>query len=275
MISQEQAVDESTKEVEFLSRKILDLNKKLIKSEKAKSGFLSLVASELNNPMTALLGLVPRLKPLVDSPQYPIFDLVYEQVLQLNFLIENVVAAAEIESGESTLSHAQTHISQIVDEIINEFRYKLGEKALLFEIESEKSEPIVTDPQKIDLIVKNLIANACMYADTDSVVRIILEQSNKEYSIRVENMGKGADIRYEAELFNRFLDAPHGHHGLGLGLSIVRNYTELLGGNMRYKASDGKVLFSVILPLNHKLPDSCAIGSDEFIFESFDDAIEL
>lgn len=268
-------LEETKKEVEFLSRKILDLNKKLIESEKAKSGFLSLVASELNNPMTALVGLVPRLEPLVGSPQHEIFNVVYEQLLQLNFLIENIVAAAEIESGENTLSHARTHIAQIVEEIMNDFRTKTKEKNLLFAIEAETSDTFITDPKKLDLILKNLISNACVYADADSLIQIRILQSSNECRIEIENTGKGAEVEYEAELFNRFSSAPSAHHGLGLGLSIARHYAELLNGRLTYRAENGSVIFTIVLPLISSVSDSCAIGSDEFMFEPFDDAIEL
>lgn len=271
----EKNTEDTNKEIEFLSRKILDLNKKLIESEKAKSAFLSLVASELNNPMTVLLGLVPRLKPDENSQQLPIFNLVNEQVLQLNFLIENVVAAAEIESGEGTLSHSQTNMAKIVDEIINDFRYKTNEKSLMFIINSDERENIVTDPKKIDLILKNLIANACIYSQNSSTIYITLSKTETDYTIEIQNVGKAAEIEYEAQLFHRFLNGPDGHHGLGLGLSIVRHYTELLNGRLVYKAENDTVTFTVILPLSHDASNSCAIGSDDFMFESFDDAIEL
>jgi signal transduction histidine kinase len=73
------------KEIVFLSNKLLDMNKRLIESEKAKSRFLSLVANELNNPMTALLGLIPHLKP--DHPEEnDIFSLAHQEALLLNFV---------------------------------------------------------------------------------------------------------------------------------------------------------------------------------------------
>lgn len=275
MIENVQTIEEATKEIEFLSRKILDLNKKLIESEKAKSSFLSLVASELNNPMTVLVGLVPRLKPEDNSRQLPIFNLVNEQVLQLNFLIENVVAAAEIESGEGTLSHAMANVAQIADEILTGFRYKSSEKSLIFVVDADEHGLIVTDPKKIDLILKNLISNACMYAENNSIVHIRLIHNENDYTIEIQNAGHAVEVQYEAQLFNRFLNAPDGHHGLGLGLSIVRHYTELLNGRIMYKADNNGVTFTVVLPMSHELSNACAIGADEFMFESFDDAIEI
>jgi signal transduction histidine kinase len=90
-------------EVTFLSRKILDLNKQLIESEKAKSRFLSLIASELNNPMTALLGIIPHLIPPSGDPREAVFELLHEEALLLDSRIQNLVAASEIEGGDNGL----------------------------------------------------------------------------------------------------------------------------------------------------------------------------
>lgn len=275
MIVDEKNMEDTNKEIEFLSRKILDLNKKLIESEKAKSRFLSLVASELNNPMTVLKGLVPRLKPDEDSTQSAIFELVDEQVYELNFLVANVVAASEIESGESTLSHALIDVGVIVDEIIDEFRYRTKSKSLLFTVMIEEERKVVCDPQKIAIILKNLIANACSYGRENSLIHLSVDYSEDIMTIRIDNHGDAPQVRYDAELFQRFADGPEGQHGLGLGLSIVRAYTEMMGGKIAFYHDDHQMSFRVDFPISQGGFDACAIGADEFLFESFDPAIEM
>ncbi|MFZ3052743.1 MAG: ATP-binding protein, partial [Sulfuricurvum sp.] len=59
------------------------------------------------------------------------------------------------------------------------------------------------------------------------------------------------------------------------GLSIARELCERLGGTIDYDSQDSTVTFTMIFPLQTTLPDSNACGSNEFLFESFDDAIEL
>lgn len=267
--------EEALREVEFLSRKILDLNKKLIESEKAKSKFLSLVASELNNPMTTLLGMIPKLEPLPDSTKHTIYDFVYDQALHLHCLIENVVAAAEIESGESDLCYADTHLIQIVDDLGRDIRYRMKEKNLLMIVDNEIEGSIVTDPKKINLILKNMIMNACQYAHKDSEIKVHLSKRKDYFSIIVENVGDAPHVTYTAELFNRFSEGPDGLHGLGLGLSIIRNYVELLGGGIDYESIGNKIIFTAHFPFSTEQSNSCAIGSDEFLFESFGDSIEM
>ncbi|MDP1784081.1 MAG: HAMP domain-containing sensor histidine kinase [Sulfuricurvum sp.] len=271
----EKKCEDSCEEIAFLSRKILDLNKQLIESEKAKSKFLSLVANELNNPITALLGMIPHLAPKGDEKREGIFALVYEEALILDFRIQNLVAAAEIESGEINLSHALVDIIEVVNEAINALKYPIKAKNVRIEIENRLEHKIVSDPQKLYLIIKNLLANGCCYGIAGGIINVDIRENGSAVIIAIKNQGHGPDVEYKPQVFTRFAHGPDGGHGLGLGLSIVRDLSELLGGSMDYVADDSSVTFAVTLPLETTSSDSEACGSNEFLFESFDDAIEL
>lgn len=252
-------------EVAFLSRKILDLNKRLIESEKAKSRFLSLVANELNNPMTALLGLIPRLKPIDDASRKAIFALVHQEVLMLNFRIQNLVAAAQIESGEIDVSYAQVDVESVIKEAVEDLKYSIKEKDIIISIHNTLSRPVVSDPQKLYLILKNLIANGCAYGLDRGIVDISVHEDSSTLKIAVNNQGHAPTVELKPQVFTRFADGPGGKHGLGIGLSVVRALCESLDGSVDYAADKKWVTFTVTLPLD----------SEELLFESFDGAIEL
>ncbi len=275
LFCKEKKYENACEEIAFLSHKVLDLNKQLIESEKAKSHFLSLVASELNNPMTGLLGMIPHLKPQGNDRLEAIFALVHEEVLLLNSRIQNLVAAAEIESGEMDVANASVDPKALVEEVIEAFKYKLKNKKITLIVESTLTDKIVSDPKKLYLILKNLLANACDYGDAGAVVRVNIEQKDATVTIAVENQGCGPNVEHKPQVFTRFVHGMEGLHGLGLGLSISRELCERLGGSIDYVVGDGTVTFTVTLPLKTVIPDSLACGSDEFLFESFDDAIEL
>jgi signal transduction histidine kinase len=262
-------------EVAFLSRKILELNKQLMESEKAKTRFLSLIANELNNPMTALLGLVPRLSPEEDDPKYPIFSIVHAEVLLLGSRIENLVAAAEIEGGTMEISHALTSPAALIEEALEEFKYKLRDKEIHVEIENTLSEKIICDPKKLYLILKNLLANACDYGDPKSKVFIRITEEAERVIISITDQGEGPKVQYKPQIFTRFVPRNEGQHGLGLGLSVSRELCELLDGSIDYSVDERSVTFTVSLPRLTQNADSEACGSNEFLFESFDDALEL
>lgn len=264
-----------SEEIAFLSRKILDLNKQLIESEKVKSRFLSLIASELNNPMTALLGMIPHLAPPAGDPREEIFELAHDEALLLESRIQNLVAASEIESGVMDVTHASVNPEKLVEEAIEEFKYKLKRKNISVIVESSLKEKIVTDPKKLYLILKNIIANACDYGDSDAIVTIHIDQKDFEVVITVKNRGHGPNVKYKAQVFTRFAEGMEGSHGLGLGLGIARELCGLIDGKIDYETDVTSVTFTVTIPMQAVQADSEACGSNEFLFESFDDAIEL
>jgi len=264
-----------TEEVAFLSRKILELNKQLIESEKAKSRFLSLIASELNNPMTALLGMIPHLAPMSGDSREDIFEFIHDEALLLNSRIQNLVAASEIESGRVDVTFALVNPKILIEEAAEGFKYKLKRKNLKIIIESTLEEKIVSDPKKLYLILKNVLANACDYGEANGVVHVIITKSDHSVTIAIKNQGQGPDVEYKAQVFTRFAPGTEGTHGLGLGLSIARELCVQMLGSIDYEVNGTTVIFTVTLPLQESIADSEACGSNEFLFESFDDAIEL
>jgi signal transduction histidine kinase len=262
-------------EFTFLNRKILDLNKQLMESEKGQSCFLSLVACELNNPMTALLGMIPHLSPPIGDPKEGIFQMVHEQALLLASRIENLVAASEIEGGQIELSHALVDPKALIDEAIVEFTYRLRAKKITVEIEDNLHEKIVSDPKKLYMIIKNVLANACDYGDAQSVVQVRIGCKEENVEIAITNQGKGPSVKHKPEVFTRFSPRNEGQHGLGLGLSIAREFCTLLEGNIDYDVDDTSVTFTITLPLTEENCNCDASGSNEFMFESFDGACEV
>lgn len=269
-----EACEEGCDEVAFLSRKILELNKQLIESEKAKSRFLALVASELNNPMTALLGMIPHLSSRKEN-EGSICETVHAEALELDFRIQNLVAAAQIESGEVDLSWASADLVTIAHEAIDSLKYGLNEKKIIVSINDTFRSPFVTDPQKLYMILKNLIANGCAYGAAEGLIEIGIRAEGDNVTIHVTNQGEGPNVAFKPQVFTRFAEGPGGAHGLGLGLSVVRHYCELMEGSLDYMVGEGTVTFAVTLPIGIAEAESTACGSNEFLFEPFDGALEI
>lgn len=262
-------------EIEFLSRKLLELNKQLIESEKAKTAFLSLVASELHNPMTALLGMLPRFVPAEGDSKAGIFDLMHEEALNLEFRIQNIVEAAKIESGICDLTYASVDMETLIQEVLESLKYLIRTKRVVLILDVQIDEPIVTDPYKIYLMVKNILSNACLYGEMEGLIEIKATSTDSGMTLMVKNQGERPYVEFKPQIFTRFAYGPDGKHGLGIGLSVVRHLCDSLSGTIDYTWSDGSVSFLLTLPHKGIAAESSACGSNEFLFESFDDALEL
>lgn len=264
---------ENMQEIEFLSKKILDLNKQLIESEKAKSKFLSLVANELNNPMSAILGLVGHLEPQGEPKKSAILELLQEEASKLDFHVQNLVAAAELESGELENSYALVLVSDIVDDVKKALKYRLRGKNISIELNGQSE--IVSDASKLFLVLKNIVANAIDYGESNSVVTIE-SKTDESTTISITNIGKPPAVEHKPQVFTRFAHDASGAHGLGIGLSIAKGLCERLDGAIDYNSDERSVSFVITLPkLSNALISANACGANEFLFEKFDDAFEL
>lgn len=262
-------------EVAFLSKKIIDLNKKLMESEKNKSLFLSLVANELNNPMSVILGLLPKLSTQDAQKREKIIDLLTQESLHLDFHIQNLMAAAEIEGGLVSISSASFDIHTIINDTLEYLRYWIDENNLQVAVIDHLEAKIVSDPTKLFLILKNLVANAAQHATKGSTISIQLTGRENEICIKISNRGDVPHVKHKAEIYTRFASGPASAHGLGIGLSIVRGLCELMDGTIDYDVENDTVIFTVTLPRKDLEAQMEAEGEGEFYFESFDDAVEL
>ncbi len=267
--------DIENEEVTFLSRKILDLNKQLIDSEKAKSRFLSLVANSLINPISVLLNMIPHLAPKNDERNEKIYKMVHEQALVLDFRIQNLLAAAEIENGQVSISYALIDPIELVNEAIGSLKYAIAVKNIQINVKNTLEHKVVSDPQKLYIIIRNLLDNGCFFGIENGIIDVTIGQDDSKILISVKNQGEGPKVEYKPQVFTRFAHGPEGYHGLGLGLSVVRDLCELMDGTVDYDSDASTVTFTVTLPLETSLKNSDACGSNEFLFESFDNAIEL
>lgn len=273
---QERTMQENLEnEVVFLSKKILELNKKLIESEKAKSRFLSLVTSELNNPMTVLISIFARLEVQMCEKNKALYPILNQEVLNLEFKIKNLMMAARIENGDLDISHALVAPLDIIDEVIESLKYVIQEKKIHLHVSDLIKEKIIGDPEIIYTIAKNLISNAALYSLEGSGVEIILDKQKSLFTLSVKNDGKAPSFEHKPEIFTRFCDDPKGEHGLGIGLSIVRSLCEYFNGSVDYFVNEESITFIATLTLDEKTPNSQALGCGEFLFDSFEDAIEL
>ena len=246
-------------EIAFLSHKILDLNKKLAESEKAKTRFLSLVTGELNDPVSMLLGLIPQLKPLDKNG-----DSLHSETLKLHSHIQNIIAASAIESGVLTLLCEPFDPEEVMTEALFDLRYVIKDRNITVAFHDGFASPVIADTPKISLILKNLLANACIHGKAESTVDVSIEQSCGMIIISITNRVEGGEMPREPEIFSRFSSGPGGH-GLGIGLSVVRELCEYMNGDIEYVRREWSVTFTARVPYESTPPDP----------ERFNDAVEF
>lgn len=273
----------SIQEMEFMTKKLLDLNEKNNQAQEVKSKFLSLIKNEFNNPMSSLLNIVNMMIKKSDYPNkmLELSEMMKMELLKLDFSLKNIFAASEIEAGEIANAYSNVELKDIFDEVTEYFSYLIKEKSLQVTYTSRCDEKIISDSQKINIILLNLISNACEYSFNDSRINVIVDCDEQNYSIAVEDFGEGIAQDHAKDIYNRFAHFESGQTrrtaGLGLGLSVTRGMTEALEGSIDNITKDGKTIFIISIPKvnSEQVTISQGVGSNEFIFDNSDGVVEF
>lgn len=276
--------NETLKEMEFLTKKLYDLNQKLRDTDKVKGEFLSLIKNVFNNPMSSLLNLSRMMQKNEDSPQtQKIKAFIQTELLKLDFQLNNIFTAAEIEAGEISNYFSEVNIETIFDEALLSFGYIIEQKNLRIKKEIDIDKKVISDAKKIRTILLNLISNACEYSFRDKEVRFSAYLEEGQLILLVANVGDILLKEHKKDVFNRFKKvdqnskARESVEGLGLGLSVTNALVESLEGEIDYDSNEQETVFMVTINIQtqDRTDVSMNESANEFLFEDFDDMKEF
>lgn len=256
------------------------VNEKLRQSESLKTDFLSNIRNEINNPLASIMGLT---KQIVDKKAdadraLEIAGMIYHEAFDLDFQLRNIFAAAELEAGETTPSVAMVDVAALVRNQLAAFGHKASEKKVSMDLQCLCPDgdgiTFKTDPEWLQKIVSNLLANAIEFCDEGKSVTLRAWRDNVHLNIAITDEGPGIPEADRKKVFDRFVQLDAGvrkrHKGHGLGLSIVKALVEMLNGSIKLTANEGTgCVFTVSLAeIETGLPVDVTSGDgNEFIFE--------
>lgn len=239
-----------------------DVNQKLSESEALKSHFLSNIRNEINNPLTAILGLAENiLSEDAESLEniHAMARMIHQEADNLDFQLRSIFAAAEIEAGEAHLHISKVDVNALINRVIETLHQCPEAKNVNVEfvndivVESGKIFLFKTDPEKFHLIISHLLSNAIEFGHEGNHIQIKASQGNGELLITVQDSGIGIDKADHERIFDRFVQLDEGvtkrYKGHGLGLSVTKSAVELLNGSISLVSEAGNgSLFSVKIP---------------------------
>lgn len=233
----------------FNQRKTLELAKqKAEESDKLKSAFLSNMAHEIRTPMHGILGFADLLKTTVlsaDQMQEYIAIIEKSSGRMLN-TITDLIEISKIESGQALLTFSMVDVNTMMESTYAAFKPEADKKGLHFQL-IESLEPgakiIRTDREKMETILTKLLKNAIKYTPK-GFVKLGYEDKGKYLRFYVKDDGIGVEKEKQKSIFDHFTQADNSlsksYDGVGLGLSITKDYVEMLGGSIWVESKPGK-----------------------------------
>ncbi len=299
-LSDGELIEELKKRLDEKNRALYDLraatksleetNSKLRESESLKSDFLSNMKNEINNPLTGLVTLSGELATMEISPDNDgqsekmyknIAAMVHFEALNLDYLIRNVLVAAELEAGEVELRITKIDVKSLLADVLNAFIPLIEEHDINVITESPDSLFINSDAEKIGFAMSNLISNGIVFNRKGGNLTISLKESDDKFLFSVCDEGIGINPRDQKSIFDRFKQLDEGRSkkfkGQGLGLSVTQAIADLLEGSIKIESAEGKgSTFTLIIP-NMAEADSegLSVEGTEFFFDDDDDETEF
>ena len=223
-----------------------------------KDEFLATLSHELRTPLNAILGWAQLLTSHdIDEGELELgLETIERNARAQTRLIEDLLEMSRIVSGKVRLDVQPTDLVTVIDSAVEAIRFSADSKSVTVRtILDPLAAPVSGDPTRLQQIVWNLASNAVKFTPKGGKVEIRLARVNSHIELAVSDTGVGISPEFLPHVFERFRQADSSttrkHAGLGIGLSIAKQLTELHGGTLRAqsKGTGEGSTFILSLPL--------------------------
>lgn len=220
------------------------------KNERMKADLITNVSHDIKTPLTSIINYVNLMKmEQTDNERMQNYiNVLDEKSQRLRQLTEDLVEASRISSGNISLQLTRINLVELIYQTAGEFNEKFEAKDLTT-ITKLPNEPVVimADGRRIWRVVENLYNNVAKYALAHTRVYVTMEVVDRQVEFSIKNISEQPLNAQGADLTERFTrgDESRTTEGSGLGLSIARNLTTIMGGKFAIKL-DGDLFAAVI-----------------------------
>lgn len=225
------------------------------KASRAKDEFLAMLGHELRNPLAPIVTALELIKLKNSNTLTLELAVIDRQVEQLQRLVDDLLDMSRITQGKVELKKEAVEIHSVLQRAIEDIRPLFGKKrhAIITNFQ-ELNVQVNGDVTRLLQVFTNLLINAAKYTDPGGCLWITTRVKGEQVTVAFKDNGTGIDEKLLPRLFNMFeqgaatIDRSKG--GLGIGLTIVKNFVELHGGTVT-ATSEGTgrgATFTVSLP---------------------------
>lgn len=228
-------------------------NEELIKINKELDSFVYSVSHNLRAPLMSVLGLI-NLVQLEnrnrDDGMNDYIQMMQHSIHKLDDTLKEILDYSR--NARSALNVAEVDIHKLIEDAFERLKYIQGSGTISKSIEITGSNSFHTDPYRLSVIVNNLVSNAIKYRDpnkVDQTIRVSLNITDTQLEMVLADNGIGIAKEFIHKIFEMFYRATERSEGAGLGLYIVRETVDKLGGKITVSSAPGKgTTFVLSLP---------------------------
>lgn len=245
-------------EIEKANALIMEQSTTLREVDKMKSRFFANISHELRTPATLISGMLELMaEGSMSEKEKARVQTALGNSRKLNAIVEEMLDLTRLEAGKVELKKKKVQVHSLLNRITKPFDSLLQKNKIRF-INDIEALPVYADLDEMyfEKIINNLIYNAIKFTEDGGWMRVSthLSQDKNRIEIQISDSGSGIATEDLPHIFERFYQShsgaqKHDVRGTGIGLSLVKEFTELHGGEVSVSSSIGKgSIFSVSFP---------------------------
>jgi len=249
-----------------LVKDLSESNRQLEQINGFQKKFFAMVAHDVKNPLTAILGysevLGMKLKGM--AAELKCAEHIHSAARTLNVLISDLVDLAAIESGKLRVNIGALDLIQVVGEVKSRIDVVAQQRKIAFSIELPPAVPALAgDPARVGQVIQNLCTNAIQYTNEGGSVRVRVDATPEWVTVSVIDTGIGIKKEDLPRVWERFFQTQEAQAmrkaGFGLGLKISREIVQMHGGDIGIESEYGKgSRFYFTIPVQKSAPAPAA-----------------
>lgn len=228
--------------------------------DRMKSTFVSIASHELRTPLNAILGYADMLQENVYGPlserQSGVLERIVANTGHLLSLVGNLLDQAQIEAGTLTLNALPLVPSDLVKDVLGVMDVLAQPKGLELtsHVADDLPPTLLGDRRRLQQILINLVGNAIKFTEEGKVHVQTYRADETHWVLEVSDTGRGISPEAQTYIFEPFRQADEPlvreYTGAGLGLSIVKQLTDMMGGRIELESELGRgSTFTIVLPI--------------------------
>ncbi|MCL5128787.1 PAS domain-containing sensor histidine kinase [Algibacter sp. L4_22] len=246
--------DEEIKKRIDAQNEISNALKKEKELNELKTKFLSLVSHEFKTPLSGILTSAMLLSKYKLTEQQERRDkhikTISDKVHYLNNILNDFLSIEKLETGKMNYKLTTFKLSKVVNEVVYNANMLLKDGQKINYPENIDDYSMHQDEKILELALSNLVHNAIKYSSENTIVDIHIKQDNTYTTFDIKDNGIGIPIKDQKRIFNRYFRAENAllEQGTGIGLNIVKNHLENLGGTISFVSEENKgSIFTIII----------------------------
>ena len=239
----------------YIYRTILMKRRIEEEANKAKLQFFTNISHELRTPLTLIADPVNYIihDDNLNSQQRSMLQIVQRNVLVLTQLVSEILDFRKVQNGKMELRLSDFNLAESMKQWIKLFSASAQKKHITISMDAPDTIMLRADQDKIERICYNLLSNALKYTSEGGEISLMAKEEDGRVMISVADNGCGISSDELPYIFDRFYQAKNAGRGTGIGLAIVKAFTELHHGEVSATSVEGKgSTFTIHIPVRQK-----------------------